>query len=96
MLLHGAAFGLAASSGAISAASLDRAFGGRGGSGEKGSGFCACTGDGAGAAETISATVVFVRRRLRITGRTADAGLETETFFFLNASVSRTSMSSAS
>ena len=86
---------LAASSGAISAASLDRAFGGRGGSGEKESGFCACTGDGAGAAETISATVVFVRRRLRITG-TAGACLETEAFFFLNACVSRISIASAS
>ena len=95
MLLHGAAFGLASSSGAISAASLGRAFGGRAGSGEKGSGFCACTGDGAGAAETISATVVFVRRRLRITG-TAGACLETEAFLFLNACVSRISIASAS
>ena len=95
MLLHGAAFVLASSSGAISAASLGRAFGGRGGSGENESSFCACTGDGAGAAETISATVVFVRRRLRITG-TAGACLETEAFFFLNACVSLISISSAS
>ena len=96
MLLHGAAFGLASSSGAISAVSLDRAFGGRAGSGEKGSGFCACTGgDGAGAAETISATVVFVRKRLRIT-RPAGACLETEAFFFLNACVSLISIASAS
>ena len=94
LLLHGAAFGLASSSGAISAASLGRA-GGRAGSGEKGSGFCACTGDGAGAAETISATVVFVRKRLRITG-TAGACLETEAFFFLNACVSLISIASAS